>query len=152
MSIELHTLITKLIPPGRGIHLTEVTIEDKSVRLQLTAIAPTSVEQLCQVDAGVARANQLIQAFLAIARQRRGHELEAWMAEATHRGIDKLAPLARGLQEDLAAVTAGLTLEWSNGVTEGQIHRLKLTKRQGYGRAEFALLRQRVLQVAEAYA
>lgn len=74
------------------------------------------------------------------------------MAEATHRGIDELARFARGLQEDLAAVTAGLTIEWSNSVTEGQIHRLKLTKRQGYGRAGFALLRQRVLQVAEAYA
>ena len=43
----------------------------------------------------------------------------------------------QGLQEDLAAVTAGLTLEWSNGVTEGQIHRLKLVKRQGHGRASY---------------
>jgi transposase len=48
----------------------------------------------------------------------------------------------------LAGVKAGLTLAWSNGVTEGQIHRLKLVKRQGYGRAGFAFLRQRVLQVA----
>jgi transposase len=39
-------------------------------------------------------------------------------------------------------------LEWSNGATEGQIHRLKLVKRQGYGRAGFALLRQRLLQAA----
>ena len=70
------------------------------------------------------------------------------MAEATHSGIGAVARFARGLQEDLATVTAGLTLEWSNGVTEGQIHRLKLVKRQGYGRAGFALLRQRVLQVA----
>jgi transposase len=70
------------------------------------------------------------------------------MAEATHSGIDELARFARGLQEDLAAVIAGLTLEWSNGVTEGHIHRLKLVKRQGYGRAGFTLLRQRVLQAA----
>jgi transposase len=110
--------------------------------------AQTYVEQLCQVDAGVAQANQLIQAFLAIARERRGDDLEAWMADATHSGINELARFARGLQEDLAAVTAGLTLEWSNGVTEGQSHRLKLMKRQGYGRAGFTLLRQRVLQVA----
>jgi hypothetical protein len=55
---------------------------------------------------------------------------------------------ARGLQDDLIAVKAGLTLTWSNGVIEGQIHRLKLLKRQGYGRAGFALLRQRVLQAA----
>jgi transposase len=55
---------------------------------------------------------------------------------------------AHGLQDDLSAVKAGLTLEWSNGVTEGQIHRLNLLKRQGYGRAGFVLLRQRVLQAA----
>jgi hypothetical protein len=47
----------------------------------------------------------------------------------------ELACFTRGLQEDLAAVKAGLTLDWSNRVTEGQIQRLKLLKRQGYGRA-----------------
>jgi transposase len=46
------------------------------------------------------------------------------------------------------AIKAGLILEWSNGVTEGPIHRLKLVKRQGYGRTGFALLRQSVLQAA----
>jgi transposase len=96
----------------------------------------------------VARANELIQAFLSMVRERRGADLEGWMAETMHSGIDALARFARGLREDLAAVTAGLTLAWSNGVTEGQIHRLKLMKRQGYGRAGFALLRQRVLQAA----
>jgi transposase len=81
-------------------------------------------------------------------RERRGDELEVWMAEATHSGIDELARFAGGLQDDLPTVTAGLTLEWNNGVTEGHIHRLKLVKRQGYGRAGFALLRQRVLHAA----
>jgi transposase len=81
-------------------------------------------------------------------RERRGDDLEAWRAEATHSGIDALARFAQGLQDDLSAITTGLTLEWNNGVTEGQIHRLKLVKRQGYGRNGFALLRQRLLQVA----
>jgi transposase len=48
----------------------------------------------------------------------------------------------------LAAVTAGLTLPWSHGPVEGQITRLKLLKRQGYGRAGFLLLRQRIRQAA----
>jgi transposase len=48
------------------------------------------------------------------------------MAEVIDSGIAELARFARGLQDDLSAITAGLTLEWSNGVTEGQIHRLKL--------------------------
>ena len=70
------------------------------------------------------------------------------MTAATHSGIETLARFAQGVQQDLAAVTAGLTLPWSNGVTEGQIHRLKPVRRQGYGRAGFALFRQRVLQAA----
>jgi hypothetical protein len=45
------------------------------------------------------------------------------------------AGIARGLQDDLRAITAGLTLGWSHGAVEGQVTRLKLLKRQGYGRA-----------------
>ena len=96
----------------------------------------------------MARAAALSQAFLTLVRERRGDELEAWMTERIESGITELARFARGLQEDLAAVKAGLTLEWSHGVTEGQIHRLTRVKRQGYGRAGFALLRQRVLHAA----
>jgi transposase len=106
------------------------------------------IDQLCQLAPGFARANQLVQAFLAIVRERRGDALGAWMAEATDSGIAEVARFARGLQDDLHAIQAGLTLEWSNGVTEGQVHRLKLMKRQGYGRAGFALLRQRILHAA----
>jgi transposase len=51
------------------------------------------------------------------------------MPEAIDSGIAELARFARGLPDDLIAITVGLTLEWSNGVTEGQIHRLKLLKR-----------------------
>jgi transposase len=106
------------------------------------------VDQLCQLDPGIAQAYALSQAFPALVRERRGDALEAWMAGATGSGIAEVARFARGLQADLQAIQAGLTREWSNGVTEGQIQRLKLVKRQGYGRAGFALLRQRVLQAA----
>jgi transposase len=49
MSLELQTLITELLPPTRGIHLTEVTVQDESVQLQLTAIAPTASCPDCTV-------------------------------------------------------------------------------------------------------
>jgi transposase len=113
-----------------------------------SAAAQTYLDQLCQMEAGIAQAHALTQGFLTIVRERRGRDLEAWITAATASGIDGLARFAHGLREDLAAVTAGLTLEWSNGPVEGQITRLKLLKRQGYGRAGFALLRQRVLQAA----
>jgi transposase len=90
----------------------------------------------------------LPQAFLALARERRGSDLAAWITAATDSGLEELARFARGLQKDLAAVTAGLTLPWSNGPVEGQVTRLKLLKRQGYGRAGFPLLRQRLRQAA----
>jgi len=110
--------------------------------------AQTYVDQLTQMDPSIAQAYRLSQTFLAMVREHRGHDLEAWIMAATDSGIDALARFARGLQEDLAAVTAGLTLDWSNGPVEGQITRLKLLKRQGYGRAGFPLLRQRVMQAA----
>jgi transposase len=50
------------------------------------------------------------------------------------------------LKQDEAAVKAALSLDWSNGQTEGQINRLKTLKRQMYGRAGFDLLRRRCLQ------
>jgi transposase len=65
--------------------------------------------------------------------------------EATTSGIAALARFAQGLQEDLTAITTGLTLPWSNGPVEGHVNRLKLLKRQGFGRASIGLLRQRVL-------
>jgi transposase len=48
------------------------------------------------------------------------------MTEASASGIEALARFAQGLQEDLTAITAGLTLPWSNGPVEGHINRLKL--------------------------
>jgi transposase len=51
----------------------------------------------------------------------------------------------KGLEKDKEAVLAGLTESYSNGMTEGFVNKLKLIKRQGYGRASFPLLRQRVI-------
>ena len=59
-----------------------------------------------------------------------------------------LERFARTLRQDREAVQAGLTLPYSNGQTAGQVTRLKLLKRQGYGRAKVDLLRTRVLRAA----
>jgi transposase len=130
-------------PSARAVSFAMVSLAAKR-----SAEVQTYLDQLCQMDASITRAYQLTQAFLALVRERRGRDLQAWITAATASGLDTLARFARGLQEDRAAVTAGLTLSWSNGPVEGQVTRLKLLKRQGYGRAGFALLRQRVLQAA----
>jgi len=56
------------------------------------------------VGTRTARANTLIQAFLALVRERRGDNLEAWISEAIHSVIEELARFARGVQDDLTAI------------------------------------------------
>jgi transposase len=106
------------------------------------------LQRLCDQEPTIARAYELAQEFVTMARERTGQRLAAWLTRATTSGITELDRFARGLTDDCAAVEAGLSQGWSNGQTEGQVNRLKLLKRQMYGRANFDLLRQRVLQAA----
>ena len=108
-------------------------------------LAQLYLEWLCHVEAKLAQLYELALAFLALVRERRGEDLAVWQTQAAQSGIEPLVRFAEDLQEDLAAIQAGLTLPWSNGVTEVQVNRLKLLKRQAYGRAHVALLRQRML-------
>lgn len=78
-------------------------------------------------------------------RKREGHRLECWLAQVAKSDLPELQPFARGVERDKAAVQAGLPWEINNGQVEGQVTKIKLIKRQMYGKAGFALLRQRVL-------
>jgi transposase len=90
---------------------------------------------------------ELAREFAGMVRRRRVGEWETWMTKVQGPGVAReLYGFAEGLKQDEAAVKAALSLEWSNGQVEGQINRLKLLKRQMYGRASFDLLRQRFLQ------
>jgi transposase len=106
------------------------------------------LKHLCAEDPTIAAAAELAAEFLAMLRRREGERLPTWLDQAEASGIDGLARFARQLREDHGAVQAGLTLRHSNGQTEGQITRLKLVKRQAYGRAKVDLLRKRVLRAA----
>ena len=84
--------------------------------------------------------------FVEIVQKRHAQSLDDWIARACAPEVPmELHRFAKGLQEDLSAVRAALSLPWSNGQVEGQVNRLKLIKRQMFGRAKFDLLRQRVL-------
>jgi transposase len=97
---------------------------------------------------------QLVQQFAALLRDRTAAlqvthtAFDAWLDEALTCGIRAVETFARGLAKDGMAVRAALTMPWSNGQTEGQVTKLKLLKRQMYGRASFDLLRRRVLFAA----
>ena len=112
---------------------------------RLTAKQQTLIVRLCEADGAIAAAHALVSDFATIARERQGERLDAWIADAIAGDIPDLRRFALGLLADKAAIRAGLTEEWSNGQTEGQVNRLKTLKRQMYGRAKFDLLRQRLL-------
>ena len=69
-------------------------------------------------------------------------DLVPWIGDA---GESLLASFANGIMRDSAAVQAAIVQPWSNGQTEGQITKLKLVKRQMYGRAKIDLLEARLI-------
>jgi transposase len=83
--------------------------------------------------------------FAQILTQRRGHDLQDRMRRVAAEGAPAMRSFATGLERDLDAVTAGLTLTYSSGPVEGTVNRIKMIKRQMFGRANFDLLRKRVL-------
>ena len=111
----------------------------------------TQVEQ----DKEVRKAGALARRFAALvqasgtahrrAPRTRLAALTRWLNRASTCGVQALQTFAAGLQQDLASIEAALTTGWSNGQTEGHVNKLKLLKRQMYGRAQFDLLRRRLL-------
>jgi transposase len=86
-----------------------------------------------------------VRAFATMMCQLRGTQLESWIAAVTSDDLPALHSFVTGLRRDRDAVTAGLTLPWSSGQVEGHVNRIKVIKRQMFGRAKHDLLRKRVL-------
>jgi transposase len=108
-------------------------------------VATAYTTALLEQSPPLRQAQALVTEFLRLVRERDGAALAGWLLHAQNSGIAELVSFADGVQRDKAAVEAALRLEWSQGQTEGQVHRLKLVKRQMYGRAKLDLLRQRLL-------
>lgn len=131
---EIHTLL------GDGVGITRIiqmlNLDRKTVRRYARAAEP---EQLL-TEVGRRGSD-----FAGMTRHRQGRHLDTWIAQATSSGIPAIAGFADGLLEDYDAVRNGLTLEHSSGAVEGHVNRIKMIKRTMYGRANFDLLRRRVL-------
>jgi transposase len=133
-------------------HLPNLTARQLSYLLvrrpeKRTPDEQTHVMQIEQHDPTIAQLATLTEAFALMVRQRTPSELQTWLETVLTSGLPDLKRFATGLQHD-AAVRAAFELPYSNGQTEGQGTRLKLLKRQMYGRAKLDLLRQRVLHAA----
>jgi transposase len=81
-------------------------------------------------------------------RERKSDQLDSWLEQASASPLQELRRFALGLRAEYGAMRAALSEPWSTGQVEGQITRLKLLKRQMYGRAKIDLLRLRVLHAA----
>ncbi len=84
--------------------------------------------------------------FSAGRMARQPERLDEWLEKAPASTLGAFRRFAASLRRDYAAVKAGLTVAWSTGPVEGQINRLKMLKRQTFGRAGLDLLEQRVIQ------
>ncbi len=94
-------------------------------------------------------ASDLVRSFAAMITDLTGQDLPQWMTAARDAGLPGIASFAKGLEQDLDAVTSGLTLHWSSGPVEGRVNHIKMIKRQMFGRAGLPLLRKRVLLTAQ---
>jgi len=103
------------------------------------------LNRLMEKNAALKMAYAFAQEFRQLVNARQSEEFDAWLEGVLAGNLPDLRRFAAGLQRDAAAVRAALSLPFSNGPVEGHVNRLKFIKRQGYGRAGFDLLKQRVL-------
>jgi transposase len=132
----------RLLTPRRAIWLAlrlseRSTAQDHHQLAQPTAQSPE-----------LAGAVALARDFSALVRQRQPTQLDPWPALGATSALSPFRCFAKGLREDYAAVKAGVTRPWSQGPIEGQTNRLKMLKRQMFGRAHMDLLAQRFLLAA----
>jgi len=111
-------------------------------------LSKSETVMVAAVEAGVpllVEAREIVATFQAMVRKRLVDTLDPWLARAKS---SLVASFANGVLKDRAAVAAAITSPWSNGQTEGQITKLKLVKRQMYGRGKLDLLQARVIGAA----
>ena len=108
----------------------------------------TQLMQLCQSEAEFALIYRLAQAVVALLHAHTDERLTQWVEDVQRSSFAELISFAKVLKQDEAAVRAGLSLHWSQGPVEGAVNRLKLIRRSMDGRANFDVLRKRVLCAA----
>ncbi len=86
--------------------------------------------------------------FVTMVRERDSTAFDRWLADCQAGPVPALRTVVASLEKDGPAVSAALTLPWSNDPTEGTINKLKMIKRSAYGRMKMDLLEQRVLHAA----
>ncbi len=132
--------VTGRSPPARSIARAMLARRDRLTRAE--AVMVTAIEDALPA---LSAARSLTDRFHRMVRDRTPDALPGWIAEAQ---ASMLAPFGCGIAADRCAIEAALSEPWSNGPTEGYVTRLKLLRRQMYGRGKLDLLRARLLAPA----
>jgi len=112
---------------------------------QLNLEEQSALQQILDEDADLAAGYRLLQRFRKVITDRDVAALDTWLQDAQTSNFASFVGLANGIVKDRAAVEAALTMRWSTSTVEGHVNRVKLIKRQGYGRSSFALLKRRIV-------
>jgi transposase len=112
---------------------------------KLNAKQTQHVGQIRAAHPDLEKAYQLSQEFVMMLAERREEDLDSWLTQAQRSGLPEFKKMAHGILQDYAAVKAAFASEWNQGQVEAQVNCLKLQKRIVFGRANFDLLRLRVL-------
>ena len=115
---------------------------------ELTAAQRLFVDQLIGLCPDIGKIKDLAVSFRRMITGQEARRFEKWLTKARQCAITEFRSFAEGLKKDRYAILEALRSPWSNGQVEGQINRLKMLKRQMYGRANLDLLRARVLHEA----
>jgi transposase len=116
--------------------------------VDLTAEQVAYLERLRAQCPSIQTAQQVTQEFGRIVRERDRAAFDRWLGAAEACEVAELSSVAAFMRRDYAAIVAAVTLPWSQGRTEGQVTRLKLVKRQIYGRGKLDLLSRRLVRSA----
>ncbi|EYV23630.1 transposase [Escherichia coli O145:NM str. 2010C-3517] len=103
------------------------------------------ISLMCEKEPELKIAQQLALEFYRILKTQNKSQLSSWFNRVHESGSAEFRRVAAGMEADAAAICEAISSRWSNGVVEGHVNRLKMLKRQMYGRAGFELLRQRVM-------
>ena len=109
---------------------------------------PLELKKILDRSSVLTTTHRQVHDFAEMLTERRGQRLGDWMHDVERNGAPALRSFVTGLRNDLDAVTAGLTLDYSSGPVEGTVNAIKTIKPQMYGRAKFDLLRKRILNPA----
>lgn len=132
---------TRAVPAHLAWFFVKPKVELDSAEQRVLDLMLTTFPQFAEL-------RRLARAFVRAVLESKADELEAWRSQVEHSDLKSLRAFVYGLRHEWDALVAACETTWSNGPTEGVVNRLKLVKRQMFGRGSFELLRKRVLLAA----